>query len=400
MLQGKGYREVLKREMDAGKIPLSLGKKCPVECDFCYELDHSYRETQDPPKTTQDDWEFILNYINSKPTDPMQFWCLGGNEYMEWTDLFLHPKAMEWVEDFLKHTDKNITFFTVGFVHVPKIHQLAAQYPGRINFELSVITLSKYRQQLMPHAPSERHLIKVLDGPAVASANFYSFDEHTMSKDAETISRINQKCILWMGCLTPVRGLKEDTAALMRQGRKYLPVEAERIYEAGYPNATTIHTEAYVTAFLNRKRIVSAFDSLELEKKDTVVMAGSVYKILNMYRRKRARFLHVPNAMLEGDSDCTVLLTFDDIRRCLTNEKRIHVPKSVMESGRGSYMDIMGVTLEEFTKKTGVKVKVLHKIDTKFANTRLYRNGTLQNFVEDYVRNPSASSYEALPLSA
>lgn len=400
VLQGKGYREVLKREMDAGKIPLSLGKKCPVECDFCYELDHSYRETQDPPKTTQDDWEFILNYINAKPTDPMQFWCLGGNEYMEWTDLFLHPKGMEWVEDFLKYTDKNIQFFTVGFVHVPKIHQLVAQYPGRINFELSVITLSKYREKLMPHAPSIRHLMKVLDGPAVSAANFYSFDHDTMSKDAEIISKINQKCVLWMGCLTPVRGLKEDTANLMRQGRKYLPTEAERIFDAGYPNLTTIHTEAYVTAFLNRKRIVSAFDALELEKKDTVVMAGSVYKILNMYRKKRARYLHVPNTMLGGDSDCTVLLTFDDIRQCLTDEKRIHIPKSVMESGRGSFMDIMGVTLDEFTKKTGVKVKVLHKVDTKFANTRLYRNGTLQNFVADYVRNPLASSYEALPLTA
>ncbi len=400
VLQGKGYREVLIREMDAGKIPLSLGKKCPVECDFCYELDHSYRETQDPPKTTQDDWEFILNYINAKPTDPMQFWCLGGNEYMEWTDLFLHPKGMEWVEDFLKYTDKSIQFFTVGFVHVPKIHQLVAQYPGRINFELSVITLSKYREQLMPHAPSVRHLMKVLDGPAVSSANFYAFDQGTMSKDAETISKINQQCVLWMGCLTPVRGLKEDTADLMRQGRKYLPVEAERIFDAGLPNLTTIHTEAYVTAFLNRKRIVSAFDALELEKKDTVVMAGSVYKILNMYRKKRARYLHVPNTMLGGDSDCTVLLTFDDIRQCLTDEKRIHIPKSVMESGRGSFMDIMGVTLDEFTQKTGVKVKVLNKIDTKFANTRLYRNGSLRNFVEDYVRNPQASSYEALPLTA
>lgn len=296
---------------------------------------------------------------------------------MEWTDLFLHPKGMEWVEDFLKYTDKSIQFFTVGFVHVPKIHQLVAQYPGRINFELSVITLSKYREQLMPHAPSVRHLMKVLDGPAVSSANFYSFDQGTMSKDAETISKINQQCVLWMGCLTPVRGLKEDTADLMRQGRKYLPVEAERIFDAGLPNLTTIHTEAYVTAFLNRKRIVSAFDALELEKKDTVVMAGSVYKILNMYRKKRARYLHVPNTMLGGDSDCTVLLTFDDIRQCLTDEKRIHIPKSVMESGRGSFMDIMGVTLDEFTQKTGVKVKVLHKIDTKFANTRLYRNGSL-----------------------
>ena len=400
VLEGKDYREVLRREMDAGKIPLSLGKNCPVKCEFCYEIDHSYRETLDPPRTTQDDWEFILNYINSKPTDPMQFWCLGGNEYMEWTDLFLHPKAMEWVEDFLKYTDKSIQFFTVGFVHVPKIHQLVAKYPGRINFELSVITLSEYRQKLMPHAPSFKHLMKVLDGPAVSAANFYSFDEHTMSKDAETISKINQKCVLWMGCLTPVRGLKDSTAALMRQGRHYLGVEAERIYDAGLPNLTTIHTEAYVTAFLNRKRIVSLFDSLELEKKDSIVMAGSVYKILNTFRKKRARFLYVPNAMLGGDSDCTVLLTFEDIAKRITDEKTLYIPKCVMESGRGNSMDITGVTLEEFVKKTQVKVKVLHKIDTKFANTRLYRNGSLNNFVEDYVRNPLAASYEALPLSA
>lgn len=400
VLQGKGYREVLKREMDAGKIPLSLGKKCPVECSFCYELDHSYRETNDPPKTTQDDWEFILNYINAKPTDPQQYWCLGGNEYMEWTDLFLHPKATEWVEDFLKYTDKNIQFFTVGFVHVPKIHQLSAQYPGRINFELSVITLSQYRQQLMPHAPSVRHLMKVLDGPAVSSANFYAFGEQTMAEDAKTISKINQQCVLWMGCLTPVGGITDETARIMRQGRQYLAVEAERIYDAGVPNLSTIHTEAYVTAFLNRKRIASTFDSLELEKKDTVVMARSVAKILTLYRRNRARFLAVPNITLGGDSDCTVLLTFDDIRQRLTGQKRIHVPKCVMESGRGPNMDITGVTLEEFTKKTGASVKVLHKIDTKFANARLYRNGTLQNFVEDYVRNPRSAEYEALPLSA
>ena len=139
---------------------------------------------------------------------------------MEWTDLFLHPKAMEWVEDFLRFTDKNLTFFTVGFVHVPKIHQLAAQYPGRINFELSVITLGRYRQQLMPHAPAVKHLMKVLDGPAVSSANFYAFDEHTMSDDAIAIASVNSKCVLWMGCLTPVRGLKDETAALMRQGRR------------------------------------------------------------------------------------------------------------------------------------------------------------------------------------
>ncbi|MBM4119729.1 MAG: hypothetical protein ACKOBZ_02390 [Nitrospira sp.] len=400
VLAGKDYKEVLRREMDGGKIPLSLGKNCPVQCAFCYELDHSYRETLDPPKTTDEDWKFILDYINSKPTDPMQYWCLGGNEYMEWTDLFLHPKAMEWVEDFLKHTDKNIQFFTVGFVHVPKIHQLVAQYPGRINFELSVITLGRYREKLMPHAPSVKHLMKVLDGPAVSSANFYAFDEHTMSDDARAISRVNHKCVLWMGCLTPVRGIKGDTLAIMRQGRTYLATEAQRIYDAGLPNFQTIHTEAYVTAFLNRRRIVSLFDSLELQKKDVVVMAASVFKILNMYRKNRAKYLFVPNTMLSGDSDCTVLLTFDDIARRLTGEKVIHVPKCIMQSGRGHYMDITGVTLEDFMKRTRVTVKVLHKVNTDFANRQLWRNGSLKQYVEDYVKNPLTQSYEALPVPA
>jgi hypothetical protein len=394
------YRQVLIREMEGGKIPLSLGKSCPVKCEFCYEIDHSYRETLDPPKTTDEDWAFILDYINRKPTDPMQFWCIGGNEYMEWTDLFLHPKAMEWLEDFLKYTDKNVTFFTVGYVHVPKIHQLAAQYPGRINFELSAITLGACRERLMPHAPSVKHLMKVLDGPAVSSANFYSFDAGTMSEDARTISEVNQRCVLWMGCLTPLRGIKDDTAALMRQGRRHLAVEAQRVYDMGLPNIQTIQTEAPITAFLNRRRIVSAFDALELEKRDPVVMAKSVYKVLTMYRPRRARYRMVPNATLGGDSDCTVLLTFDDIAKSLNGEKYVYVPKCMMQSGRGHYTDIAGVTVEQFMRKTGVKARILHKIDTRFANKLLWRNGLLKNYVEDYVRNPLTQSYESLSVPA
>jgi hypothetical protein len=288
----------------------------------------------------------------------------------------------------------------VGFVHVPKIHQLVAQYPGRINFELSVITLGRYRQKLMPHAPAVKHVLKVLDGPAVSSANFYSFDSHTMSDDALEIARVNQRCVLWMGCLTPVRGLKDETAEFMRQGRRFLPEEAERVYDAGLPNLQTIHTEAYITAFLNRKRIISLFDSLELEKKDAVVMAKSVYKILSTYRKHRAKFMMVPNATLGGDSDCSVLLTFDDIARRLNGQKMVHIPKCMMQSGRGSYTDIAGVTLEQFMQKTGVTVKVLHRIDTKFANQRLYRNGLLKTYIEDYVRNPLIQSYEASAVSA
>lgn len=394
------YRQVLIREMEGGKIPLSLGKSCPVKCEFCYEIDHSYRETLDPPKTSDEDWAFILDYINKKPTDPMQFWCIGGNEYMEWTDLFLHPKAMEWLEDFLKYTDKNVTFFTVGYVHVPKIHQLAAQYPGRINFELSAITLGACRERLMPHAPSVKHLMKVLDGPAVSSANFYSFEPGAMSDDAMAISRINQRCVLWMGCLTPLRGIKEETAKLMRGGRTYLAEEAQRIYDAGLPNIQTIQTEAPITAFLNRRRIVSAFDALELEKRDPVVMARSVYKVLMMYRRNRARYRMVPNATLGGDSDCTVLLTFDDIAKSLNGDRYVYIPKCMMQSGRGHYTDIAGVTVEQFMRKTGIKARILHKIDTRLANKLLWRNGLLKNYVEDYVRNPLTQSYEALPIPA
>ena len=37
IFQKKDYRDVLRREMDAGKIPLSLGGDCPVKYGFCYQ---------------------------------------------------------------------------------------------------------------------------------------------------------------------------------------------------------------------------------------------------------------------------------------------------------------------------------------------------------------------------
>jgi hypothetical protein len=137
-----------------------------------------------------------------------------------------------------------------------------------------------------------------------------------------------------------------------------------------------------------------------LEKRDPVVMAGSVYRILTMFRKNRAKFLRVPNATLGGDSDCTVLLTLNDIAKRLTNEKYVYLPQCIVESGRGPGRDIAGVHVDEFVKMTGVKVKMLRKIDTKFANNRLYRNGSLQNYVEDYVRNPLVRSYETFTTTA
>jgi hypothetical protein len=286
-------------------------------------------------------------------------------------------------------------------VHVPKIHQLVAQYPNRINFDLSVITLHKdYRKALMPHAPSVSHLMKVLDGPAVTSANFYSFDAGTMSEDAKAISQINPNVLLWMGCLTPLKGMEEKTVQILRQGKQYLPEETLRIYEAGLPNIQTIHTEPYITAFLNRHKIITLFDSLELEKHDTVVMAKSVYRVLRMHRKNRARFLCVPNATLGGDSDCTILLTFDDILKRLNGEKVIHLPKVVVESPRGNDCDISGVTLEEFEAKACCKVKVLHKVNTKLADKKLWEHGYLSTYVREYLSNPATKEFERIPVAA
>jgi hypothetical protein len=293
-------QEVMRKEIKDRKIPISLGKTCPVKCTFCYEMDHSYRQTFDMPLTTQEDWDFILNEIIAFPTRATESWVLGGNEYMEWTDLALHPKAMDWIEEFLEKTDKNIIMFSVGYFDPKKINRLAEKYPGRINFELSVITLGACRKQLMPKGPSVNQVLEVLDGPAVTSANFYSFGPGTMSEDAKTIAKINKDCLLWMGTLTPLKYIDEKTTNLMRQGKRFLADESRKIYDMNLNNVQMIHTESDITSFLNRKKIIKTFDACELDKKDWVAMAGNVHRVLHMFRRGRARFLYVPNETLGG----------------------------------------------------------------------------------------------------
>ncbi|MBI4385128.1 MAG: hypothetical protein HY579_14005 [Nitrospinae bacterium] len=392
-------REIFRREIHDRKIPISLGKTCPVKCAFCYEKDHSYRQTFDTPLTTQEDWKFMLDQISGYPTRPDEAWVMGGNNYMEWTDVFLHPRAMDWMEEFLETTDKRVTLFTVGYVHPERIHRLAEKYPGRINFELSVITLSAHRKKLMPHAPSVEQVLKIIDGPAVTSANFYSFGPNTMSEDAQTISRINRTCLLWMGCLTPLKYIDPETTVLMRQGKRYLPSEAKKIYYDNLPNICMIHTESYITAFLNRNKILKTFDSCELEKSDTVVMAGSVYRILNLFRRNRARYLYVSNDTLGGDSDCTTLLTFDDIAKRLAGQTQVWLPKVIVEGGVGEEKDISGTTLDEFKMRfPRVRFKVLHQIDSYLSNRKLYEKGYIKNYVEDYLDNPLSKKFEAVPL--
>ena len=390
-------QEVMRREIRDRKIPLSLGKTCPVKCTFCYEMDHSYRQTFDMPLTTQEDWEFILKEIQAFPTRATESWVLGGNEYMEWTDLALHPKAMDWIEEFLEKTDKNIIMFSVGYFDPKRINRLAEKFPGRINFELSVITLGSYRKQLMPKGPTVNQVLEVLDGPAVTSANFYSFGPGTMSEDARTIAKINKNCLLWMGCLTPLKYIDEKTTALMRQGKRYLADESKRIYEMNLPNVQMIHTESDITSFLNRNKIIKTFDACELDKKDWIVMAGNVYRVLQMFRRGRARFLYVPNETLGGDSDCTTLLTFSDVAKRITNQRVVHLPRVIMEKSSNDERDISGVSFDEFKERfPRVRFKVLNKVNSDLSNKKLYEKGYLKNYVEDYLRNPLSKKFEAI----
>jgi hypothetical protein len=388
-------QEVMRKEIKDRKIPLSLGKTCPVKCTFCYEMDHSYRQTFDMPLTTQEDWDFILNEIKSFPTRATESWVLGGNEYMEWTDLALHPKAMDWIEEFLEKTDKNIIMFSVGYFDPKRINRLAEKYPGRINFELSVITLGGYRKQLMPKGPSVNQVLEVLDGPAVTSANFYSFGPGTMSEDAKTIAKINKKCLLWMGCLTPLKYIDEKTTFLMRQGKRFLAAESQKIYDMNLSNVQMIHTESDITSFLNRNKIMKTFDACELDKKDWVVMAGNVYRVLHMFRRGRARFLYVPNETLGGDSDCTTLLTFSDVAKRIDRQRVVHLPRVIMEKSSNDERDISGLSFDDFKESfPHVRFKVLNKVNSDLSNKKLYEKGFLKNYVEDYLQNPLSKKFE------
>jgi hypothetical protein len=390
-------QKVLLKEIHDRKIPISLGKTCPVKCTFCYEMDLSYRQTYEMPLTTQKDWDFIFKEIRALPTRNTESWVLGGNEYMEWTDLALHPKAMDWIEEFLEKTDKNIIMFSVGYFDPKRLNRLAEKYPGRINFELSVITLGSYRKQLMPKGPTVNQVLEVLDGPAVTSANFYSFGPGTMSADAKAISAINKNCFLWMGCLTPLKYIDAKTTALMRQGKHFLPDESQKIYDMNLPNIQMIHTESDITAFLNRNKIMKTFDACELDKKDWVVMAGNVYRVLQMFRQGKARFLYVPNETLGGDSDCTTLLTFNDVAKRISYQKVVHLPRVIMEKSSTDERDISGVSFDEFKERfPRVRFKVLNRVNSALSNKKLYEKGYLKNYVEDYIRHPLSKKFDKI----
>ena len=108
----------------------------------------------------------------------------------------------------------------------------------------------------------------------------------------------------------------------------------------------------------------------------------------------------MPNTTLGGDSDCTILLTFDDILKRLNGEKVVHLPKAVIESPRGNDCDISGMTLGEFEAKARCKVRVLHKVNTKLADRKLWEHGYLSTYVREYLSNPVTKEYEQVPVAA
>ena len=198
-----------------------------------------------------------------------------------------------------------------------------------------------------------------------------------------------------MGCLTPLKYIDETTTALMRQGKQYLPDEAQKIYSMNLPNIQMIHTESDITAFLNRNKIIKTFDACELDKKDWIVMAGNVYRVLKMFRHGRARFLYVPNETLGGDSDCTTLLTFNDVAKRISTQKVIHLPRVIMEKSSNDERDISGVSFDDFKEQfPRVRFKVLNRVNSNLSNKKLYEKGYLKNYVEDYLLNPLSKKFE------
>ena len=202
-----------------------------------------------------------------------------------------------------------------------------------------------------------------------------------------------------MGCLTPLKYIDAETSSLMRYGRRCLEEEAKKIYYADYPNTKMIHTESYITSFLSRQKIIKTFDACELEKNDTVVTSGNIYKILTTFRRNRAKYLYVPNYTLGGDSDCSTLLTFDDVARRLNGQTQVWLPKVILEHPSKLERDISGSNFDDFKARfPRIRFKVLNKVNSQLSNRKLYEKGYLKNYVEDYLQSPLVKKIAAVPL--
>ena len=118
-------------------------------------MDHSYRNTFETPLTTQEHWEFIFNEICSFPTRDVRILGIGWPMNI-WNGQTLLSILKRWIglkSFWIKRIRRSPCFQLVILTQL-RINRLADKYPGRINFELSVITLRANRKQLMPKGPS------------------------------------------------------------------------------------------------------------------------------------------------------------------------------------------------------------------------------------------------------
>jgi len=128
-------------------------------------------------------------------------------------------------------------------------------------------------------------------------------------------------------------------------------------------------------------------------------MSGSMYRLLTLFRPNRSKFLYVPNDTLGGDSDCTTLLTFNDVGKRLANQTKVWLPKVILESSSKEERDISGVYFDDFKARfPRIRFKVLHKVNSYLSNRKLYEKGFVKYYVEDYLNNPLARKFEKVPL--
>jgi len=119
--------------------------------------------------------------------------------------------------------------------------------------------------------------------------------------------------------------------------------------------------------------------------------------VLKMFRQGRARFLYVPNETLGGDSDCTTLLTFNDVAKRISHHKVVHLPRVIMEKSSNDERDISGVSFDDFKERfPRVRFKVLNRVNSNLSNKKLYEKGYLKNYVEDYLQNPLSKKFESV----
>ncbi len=50
--------------------------------------------------------------------------------------------------------------------------------------------------------------------------------------------------------------------------------------------------------------------------------------------------------------------------------------------------------------KARCKVRILHRVNTKLADTKLWQHGYLSHYIRDYLSNPASREFEQVPIAA